>query len=172
MTVEKEPPGKSIGKTMVIMAWIIILAFLTWIFGNLEQRETNPTQEVTSVIENDSVSVTLERNRFGHYFTNAEINGEKISVLLDTGATNISIPLSLANKLQLERGAAYQVETANGTIWVNGTRLDSVAIGDIVLYDVRANINPGLNEVLLGMSFLKQLEITQRGNQLTLKQYK
>jgi aspartyl protease family protein len=41
------------------------------------------------------------------------------------------------------------------------------------LQQVRASINPNMqgNEVLLGMSFLKHLEFTQRGDSLTLRQY-
>lgn len=172
MTTEQDPPGKSIGKTMVIIAWIMVLGFLTLIFSKLEEKENNPNQTITSTNDGNSVIVTLQRNRYGHYVANATINGKTVPVLLDTGATTMSIPLTLANQLNLEKGPAYQVTTANGTAWVNATNLDSVAIGDIVLYDVKASINSGLDEVLLGMSFLKQLEITQRGNQLTLKQYK
>lgn len=172
MSTEQEPPGKSIGKTMVIIAWIMILGFLTLIFGKLEEKEHNPNQTITSVNDGNSVTVALQRNRYGHYVADAMINGKTVPVLLDTGATSMSIPLTLANQLKLEKGPAYQVSTANGMAWVNATSLDSVAIGDIVLYDVKASINSGLDEVLLGMSFLKQLEMTQRGNQLTLKQYK
>lgn len=52
------------------------------------------------------------------------------------------------------------------------TRLDSLQLGDIVLRDVRALVVPGLGgeQVLLGMSALKQLEFTQRGGTLLLRQ--
>ena len=52
-------------------------------------------------------------------------------------------------------------------------RLDSVGVGEIKLRDLRAGITPGLTgeEVLLGMSFLRELEFIQRGNTLTLRQY-
>ena len=47
------------------------------------------------------------------------------------------------------------------------------ASGDISLQNVRATINPGYksNQILLGMSFLKHLEFSQRGDTLTLRQY-
>jgi aspartyl protease family protein len=50
--------------------------------------------------------------------------------------------------------------------------LDSVSVGDIELRGVRAGITPGLktDEVLLGMSFLKHIEFTQRGDMLILRQ--
>ena len=51
------------------------------------------------------------------------------------------------------------------------TELNSVSIGDITVYNVRANLNPGMNgeQILLGMSVLKQLEFTQRGEWLILR---
>ena len=63
-------------------------------------------------------------------------------------------------------------QTANGTVRAYLTRLDSVRLGAIEQNQVRATIAPGLGseQVLLGMSFLKNLEMIQRGDQLTLRQ--
>jgi aspartyl protease family protein len=51
--------------------------------------------------------------------------------------------------------------------------LETVSVGDIELSGVSAGISPGLqgDEVLLGMSFLRHIEFTQRGDTLILKQY-
>jgi len=48
-----------------------------------------------------------------------------------------------------------------------------VSVGNIILRDVSADIAPTMNgdQVLLGMAFLKHLEFTQRGDELTIKQY-
>ena len=64
-------------------------------------------------------------------------------------------------------------QTANGRTLVFATRLNEVSIGGITLRNVRATINPGYksDDILLGMSFLKHLEFTQRGDQLTIRQY-
>ena len=50
--------------------------------------------------------------------------------------------------------------------------LNSVAIGDIRLYDLRATIleNMSGDEILLGMNFLKHFEIIQKGKVLTIRQ--
>ena len=52
-------------------------------------------------------------------------------------------------------------------------KMDGSSAGDIELNDVEAGITPGLQmrEILLGMSFLRHIEFTQRGNTLTLRQY-
>ncbi len=92
--------------------------------------------------------------------------------MVDTGATTVAVPGSLQTRLGLQRGVPLEVKTANGTVRAFFTRLDTVRLGTIELRDVRATINPSLegHEVLLGMSFLKQLEFTQRGDSLILSQ--
>jgi len=159
---------------MTIAAWIVLLIIATLYFDRFLERQHNPNQAVVSVTQDGSTAITLQRNRLGHYVANGRINGTQVRFLLDTGATDVSVPGHIARKLRLERGARVQVATANGTIPVYLTLLHRVQIGDILLHDVRATINPHMqqDEVLLGMSFLKHLEFTQRGDQLVLRQYR
>ena len=92
--------------------------------------------------------------------------------MLDTGATVVSVPIGIARRLKLKPGARRMVETANGRIITYATTLDSVNIGNIELNRVAASINPRSDsrEVLLGMTFLKHLELLQRGDTLTIRQ--
>ena len=114
--------------------------------------------------------MTLLRNRAGHFVANGEINGADAVFLLDTGATDVVVSAEHAAEAGLARLRASRANTAAGTITVFDTRIDRVALGDIVLYDVNASINPHMEgiDVLLGMSFLGQLELTQRDGTLTL----
>jgi len=116
----------------------------------------------------------LKRNRQGHYVTTGYINGSPLEFLLDTGATDISIPAHIADKLGLKKLYPIEISTANGIAKAYGTKLKSARIGKIVLRDLKANINPNVDDdtVLLGMNFLKRIEFTQRGDTLILKQYK
>ena len=84
--------------------------------------------------------------------------------------TDVSIPAGLAERLKLQKGAPVTHSTANGRSQGYRTRLEQLKLGDIVLHDVRALVAPGLsgNQVLLGMSALKQLEFTQRDGTFTL----
>lgn len=160
---------------MTTVAWLLALGLFTWIFAGLEERENNPNQYVaTQQLNNGGKTITLQRNRAGHYIADGFINNERVTFLLDTGASDISVPSDLADKLGLRRGPAQQYNTANGIITGYLTRLDSVRLGDIELHNVRASINPGEqgNELLLGMSFLRDLEFTQRGDTLTIRQHK
>ena len=165
-------PGKTIGKWMVYASWILFLALLTVFFNNYLEKQYNPNAKVQKSLNPDgSYDVSLTRNRYGHYVTNGLINGRSVTFLLDTGATNISIPEPVARHLGLEPGAPHSVSTANGTITVYSTMLDSVAIGPLEIQGLLGDINPymGGEEILLGMNFLKHLEIIQRGDQLILR---
>ncbi len=61
---------------------------------------------------------------------------------------------------------------ANGESRGYRAMLDSLQVGDITLRNVRAIVAPGLDgeQILLGMSAMKQLEFTQRGGTLLLRQ--
>ncbi len=163
--------GRS-AKFMIIGAWILGLALLTLFFSYWQERDRNPNQELQVRVNSGSREVVLQRNRFGHYVATGAINGTPATFLLDTGSTQISIPDELARTMNLEPGPAYGVSTANGNITVRGTRIATLSLGPITLHDVRANINPymGGDEVLLGMSALANLEFSQRGDRLTLRQ--
>ena len=54
---------------------------------------------------NGKAQVTLQQNRQGHYVTNGAINGTQVTFLLDTGATQVSIPGHIAETLSLQAGA-------------------------------------------------------------------
>ena len=165
---------RRMGLGMQVMAWISVLALLTMYFSDVLDRQRNPNRSVTTAVDAEGVrEVQLKRNRMGHYVTAGTINGEPVVFLLDTGATGVAIPAAVAERLDLPRGRSFMTNTANGTSRSYQTRLTEVGIGDIRLRNVEAAIAPGLQmqEVLLGMSFLKYVEFTQRGNTLTLRQY-
>ncbi len=167
-------PGKNIGKGMLVITWIIGLVGLTLAFGAWEDKQYNPNSSVDGLSSEGAFVVTLQRNRYGHYLATGKINGKKVVFLVDTGATDVSVPTKLARQLQLKPGAKHIAMTANGPIEVASTMLKSLALGTIQLHNVRASINPGMtgNEILLGMSALKDLDFAQSGDKLTLTQYR
>ncbi len=63
------------------------------------------------------------------------------------------------------------VSTASGLSPAYHVKLDSVRIGDIELRNIQATVLEGAfpQEVLLGMSFLSQLELERKGNLVTLR---
>lgn len=165
---------KRLGFGMVVVMWVIIFIVLALYFSSWLDEKNNPNQRVLGSVTKEGVrEITLKRNRYGHYVASGRINGKAVEFMLDTGATDISIPAQLAEELGLTRGIELEYKTANGTVIAYATRLESVSMGDIDVQNVRASINPNMQdtEILLGMTFLKTLEFSQRGDILTLRQY-
>lgn len=158
------------GKVITILFWLLLMGSLTLFFNGFIQQRDNPNQALLDV-EAVSGEVVLQRNRAGHYLAPGLINGKPVSFLLDTGATHVSVPAGIAEELGLEKGRPSQVSTANGLISVYQTELTTVQLGGIQLQQVRASINPYMPDdvVLLGMSFMKHLDMTQRDGVLTLR---
>ncbi|MFN2327739.1 MAG: TIGR02281 family clan AA aspartic protease, partial [Chromatocurvus sp.] len=67
---------KRLGLGMQVMAWLVVLALLTYYFSGVIEGHHNPNTSVATDITADGVrEVALERNRQGHYVTSGEING-------------------------------------------------------------------------------------------------
>ncbi|MEN8642055.1 retropepsin-like aspartic protease family protein [Pseudomonas sichuanensis] len=167
-----QAPGKRAGRVMMVLAWAAAMFLATRFFGEWEARQENPNSEVQSTQGDGFVEVRLLSNGQGHFVADGAINGRVVHFMLDTGATDVAIPEALARDLDLARGAPVTLSTANGRTEGYRTRIDSLLLGDIHLRDVRALVVPGLDgqAVLLGMSALKQLEFTQRGGTMLLRQ--
>ena len=126
---------------------------------------------VSSMDSNGAAMVVLEQDRSGHYVAEGEINGQAVTFLVDTGATDVALPESAARALGLQFGPKVKVMTAAGpaTAWM--TRLDEVAIGDIRRRNVRASITSGeFDGILLGMSFLRHYSLAQQDGKLVISQ--
>ena len=113
------------GKAFITVAWLLFLAMLTWGFSRWLAEQNNPNQEVQSTRVNGTPSVVLKRNRQGHYVANGKINGQAVTFLVDTGATDVAVPLNWAKRLNLSaKGRAVSIQTANGVITAYRVTLD------------------------------------------------
>jgi aspartyl protease family protein len=169
----QKAPGKSIGQGMLIACFALGLGALTLFFDGWLSNQSNPNQRPQSSQTATGIrEVVLERNRQGHYVSSGQINGVPVTFLLDTGATDVAIPSNVAREASLEAGFAGQAVTANGVVTVYSTAVDELILGNIYLHNIDASITPSMggDTILLGMSALKQVEFTQRGSTLTLRQ--
>ena len=101
-------------------------------------------------------------DRFGQFHATVEIGGERLPVLVDTGATFVALCAEDAERLGIRPMPSdyrYVVDTANGRASVAQVRLASVRLGAIEVRDVTAMVSGRgqLGQTLLGMSFLSRL---------------
>ena len=117
----------------------------------------------------------LRRAWDGHYRAEAEVNGVRLQLMVDTGATLVLLPYEQARALGIDPDAldfSLPVTTANGTSTVAPVRISSIKIGPIAVFDIDAAVaHPSqLGIGLLGMSFLDRLRETSfRGDRLILR---
>lgn len=162
---------KKSGITMIVLAWLCLILLAGYYFYRAELDAIDPNRHANVDFVNGIETLELTANRDNHYFAPGKINGRDASFLLDTGATTVSIPAAMREKYGLqakEDGWAY---TANGRVRVQSTTIPKLEIAGIVLTDVDATLNPGMNDsdlVLLGMSALSRLNITINDGKLTI----
>ncbi|MEW6454252.1 MAG: TIGR02281 family clan AA aspartic protease [Pseudomonadota bacterium] len=119
--------------------------------------------------------VEIVRGRNGDFQVAAQINGSRVAMVLDTGASSVVLTQEAAKTagLPLEvLSYSVAVDTANGRTRAAPVTLDRLAVGDIIERGVPALIaQPGqLRTNLLGMSFLNRLESWEvRGDKLQLR---
>ena len=155
----------SIGKLMQqALIWVLIFVGAIAVVGLWDDiRQTvRPKQ---SVVSEDSIE--LPRAPDGHYYLTAQVNGEPIRFVVDTGASQIVLGQSDAERIGIDTGRlAYlgRAYTANGEVRTAPVRLNSVEVGPVRHEDVRAVVNEGeMSGSLLGMSYLQRfssIEIT------------
>ncbi|WP_242470914.1 retropepsin-like aspartic protease family protein [Thiocystis violacea] len=117
--------------------------------------------------------VVLKENQLSQYVTTGRINGEKVEFLVDTGAADIAMPYRVAQRLGLQLNPGGISKTGNGNVQSWSARLDRVDIGGLVAEQVSATVLPHMvgDQVLLGMAYLRHMEMVLAGGRMTLRPY-
>ena len=108
-----------------------------------------------------SVVVTADAN--GQFLVQCVLNGQPTRMVVDTGATFVSLSYADAERIGLhvsEADYSQKIVTANGMLRAAPVRVDEIRVGEILVRDIDAVVLPPGNSTLglLGMSFLKQLK--------------
>lgn len=161
-----------IGRWMIIGLWLLLLGFGTFFAQNYLDKRARGQTPVNVSGSDGRQAVVLESDRRGHYIVAGQVNGQLVTFLVDTGASGVSLPANVASRLSLQPGRQFPVSTANGTIMVSETRIDTLSIGALTRENVRASINSAMDgEVgLLGMTFLRHFELLQSNDTLTIRE--
>jgi aspartyl protease family protein len=134
--------------------------------GQLVSTETN---------EEGETSVRVRRRLDGHFAVRASVNGQSMTLMVDTGASSVVLRPADAERAGIDLSKlsyTVAVDTANGTTYAAAVRLRSLAVGPLLVPNVEALVaKPGtVKENLLGMSFLRRLRSYEFANDyLTLR---
>ena len=105
-------------------------------------------------------------------FPSIDIPRFDVKFLVDTGASVVALSAREADGLGLDylNGTKGSVQTAQGVANSYFLMLDEVVVGGITAHNVQAAVIEGAYpvEILLGMSFLRQVALHEQGGVLTL----
>ncbi len=122
-------------------------------------------------------TVAVARTSSGDFAIQAEVNGRRINMVLDTGASSVVLTREDAKAagLPIEMlNYSVNIDTANGRTHAAPVRLDRIAVGTLVERSVDALVaqEGQLKTSLLGMSFLNRLQSWEvSGDRLILHGY-
>ena len=170
----------TLGKTVRDLAiWAAIVAGLVAVYG-FRSELTMVGNRILGELEPSRSrqlaggELEFRRGGDGHFYIDAEVNGEPVRFLVDTGASDIVLSPADARRLGFSPSALTFnriYETANGVGRGAPVVLESVAVGGIRFREVAASVNDSaMSDSLLGMSFLDRLSGYEvRGDSLILR---
>jgi aspartyl protease family protein len=147
--------------------WLVITFILIAIYSfrfeflNLKQRvagELFPSK-ISRIGER---KLAIKAANDGHFYINILVNGKKIRFMVDTGASDIVLNYSDAQKLGInfkEISSFRRYQTANGFV-VNGMiNIEEMQLENIKFNNIQVAVSSkDIGNSLLGMSFLSQFE--------------
>ncbi|MGN7678987.1 MAG: retropepsin-like aspartic protease family protein [Anaplasma sp.] len=161
--------------TKYIAFWLGVISVVAFLYDGMHKIPL-PVSGTAAVISGVPVAkdggVVFRKSRDGHFYILAAINGENITFLVDTGATDVVLSANDARRI----GAHMRPEkksktyhTANGAIQASYFQIPEIRIGSLVARNVGASISTSeLRTSLLGMSFLKHFHFIMRDDELLL----
>ncbi|WP_170788552.1 retropepsin-like aspartic protease family protein [Ruegeria lacuscaerulensis] len=138
------------------MAWVFIFIGVTAVVGLWEDiRSTvSPVPQLTVTGE----TIEVPRSADGHYYLPVEVDGQTITFLVDTGASQIVLSSRDAERIGVDLNQLNyfgRALTANGEVRTAPVRLETVTLGPITDQNISAWVNEGeLHQSLLGMDYL------------------
>lgn len=126
------------------------------------------TSENDGTDANSKRALILKQQGNGHYFVPGAINGKALTFVVDTGASVVSLPRTLAYEASMSCKDHVLMQTANGTAIACTGIVARLKIGHFLMKDVPAMIVPNLGQPLLGMNVLQQFRIEQDNGEMRL----
>jgi aspartyl protease family protein len=159
--------------------WLIIAAVLAVGYTYRAELRDTGNRVLSELVPGRAASrgriVEISRGRAGDFQVAADVNGARLPMVLDTGATSVVLTYEAAKAAGLPLEVLQynvNVDTANGRTRAAAVTLDRLAVGSITERSVPALIVQAgqLRTNLLGMSFLNRLESWEvRGDRLMMR---
>ncbi len=160
-----------------VVVWLLLVIGYAYRFELSNIADRVLAELIPGHVISHGRSVEVARTRSGDFAISARVNGARVPMVLDTGASSVvlthddaktaGLPLEVLNY-------TVSIDTANGRTRAAPVTLDRIAIGGLEERSVDALVVQAgqLRTSLLGMSFLNRLQSWQvSGDRLMLRGY-
>jgi len=137
---------------------------------NAETTSSLVEIKTTQPVKKEKKALVIDQNANGHYFLEGQVNSTALTFVIDTGASVVSLPSSVAHAAELGCKKQVKMSTANGLANACTVTIPKLKIGSFLFEDVAAVVVPNLNEPLLGMNVLQQFNIVQDHGQMRISE--
>jgi aspartyl protease family protein len=148
----------------MMIAWVLIFgaAFILFTFRHEFQAlwDRLVLEARGGVVQEQSgEELRVRQSADGHFYVDAQLNGQRVRFLVDSGATTTSISRSVADRAGVETGGMPAVvQTANGLVTAERGRARSLKVGTIERRDLAVHVSERFGELnVIGMNFLSSL---------------
>jgi aspartyl protease family protein len=153
-------------KAFIFFIAVGLVVGLAWP-SNRAAEPVAPAVSSAAATDDEPRETVLERSNGGHFYANAEVNGQLVRFLVDTGASGIALTEADAERIGLDfdRGAYEQVGMgASGPVRGKFVTLDKVSLDGKAAHGVEGAILEGSDISLLGQDYLGRFSVEMRGD--------
>jgi len=162
----------------ILLAMMIATYAVKQTHGPVQAAHAPVAQSYLATPDKNFGPITQEitGDRMGQYLTQAQVEGRQLQMMIDTGATFVSLTSEDASALGIRPAPSdftLRMQTANGIATAAKIWLPHMRVGAVEVHDVEALVMaPGASRIsLLGMSFLGRLSrFGVSGNHMRLEQ--
>jgi aspartyl protease family protein len=173
----------------MLFVWIVVLGVVGSAFTHLPSRRSPSPEELlvnasgaesaTDAATNSETtasqdgSLDLPRSPDGHFYADVDVNGTKIHMLVDTGATGVALSREDARSAGIATSIGMPnvvAEGADGGIHGEYVKVDRMSLGSARAEGVEAIVLNNGGQSLLGQSFLARFASVEiHGDTMTLR---
>ena len=159
------PTSLKWGPFAIVVFWVVVMGLLYVLMTHYLKPKP-----ITITASGDLV---IPRGRDGHFRAYGSVNGKPAYLLVDTGASLVTVSESFARAAGISAGVPTVFRTANGDLPGRIVSDVPVALGPIGVSGVRVGVGlvgGDVGDALLGQSFLSKFDITLSKEHMTLRQ--
>lgn len=115
--------------------------------------------------------LVIQQDPSGQYHSTGSVNDQLVTFIIDTGASRVSLPPTVAQAAQINCQSQVTIHTANGASQACSVNISQFKFGPFNLNNVEAIIAPNLTQPLLGMNVLQQFKIAQEHGEMHISEW-